>query len=242
MALSTLPLVHWCGLVHGCVAAEGGRAAKRRRSFCWNHVQPPVRSYSGLVRQAPTGPKKGPSVCTWLPVGVGDITRHFACVILIKPAIRQCLLNIGPLHGIWFQERAQEVDGSCEDIWQITQACYRLNEDTTGTWGRWPTTPPEPLLGGSVFWISGPQVKVFKMSVQGMQLVHGKARPVRVSRRPALPNTTCSLFLWSTSKGEPKRCCIYRLEGMKQRKEKKLDLKVGFWALTKEPEGTGILN
>lgn len=95
-------------------------------------------------KAAPPGLRRGPSVCTSLPVGIGDITWHFARVILIKPAIRQCLLNIGPLHRIWFQERAQEVDGAWEDIRQ-TNPCYRLNADAAETQGRWPTPSPESL-------------------------------------------------------------------------------------------------
>lgn len=67
----------------------------------------------GLTGQAPSLPRS-PSGYTKLPVRIGDITGHFARVILIEPAIRQCLLNIWPLHRIRFQERAQETDGTWE--------------------------------------------------------------------------------------------------------------------------------
>lgn len=84
------------------------------------------------------------------PVGVGDVAGHFACVILVEPAIGQCLLNIWPLHGIWFQERAQEIDGSWKTFGK-EQACYRLNTDADTTErhsGRPTSSPvlPGPLL------------------------------------------------------------------------------------------------
>lgn len=71
--------------------------------------------------------RRHPSVSTGLPVGVGDITGHFARVILIQPAIRQCLLNIRPLHRIRLQERAQEVDGPCEMGQSAKRTRYRPN-------------------------------------------------------------------------------------------------------------------
>lgn len=164
-------------------------------------------------------------MCTWLPVGIGDVTRHFARVILIKPAVRQCLLDIGSLHRIWFQERAQEVDGAWEDIGQ-TYPCYRPNTEALKTQGRWSTPSPSHGRHWSLPWISGClKSKELKISVQEYTV---KQEPVWVSPCPALPRTACVPISQPISKDKPKSCSISRLEGIKASKEKMVVLKVGF--------------
>lgn len=90
---------------------------------------------------------------TDLPVWVSNVAGHFASVILIKPAVCQGLLDVGPLHGIWLQQRTQEINGSWEDVGQRTHLCHRLEVDATKNQGTW-SPSPEPLWGSSTLRIS----------------------------------------------------------------------------------------
>jgi hypothetical protein len=138
------------GMMCGCRGREG--QTRKNIALSWIR-QFPIQNYSGLRGQAPSYLRKSPSVCTKLPVGIGDITGHFACVILIQPAIRQCLLNIWPLHRIWFQEGAQEVDGPWKTFGkEHTHPCYRLNTsaDAASSHGEWPRCPTCPSWASAV--------------------------------------------------------------------------------------------
>lgn len=97
---------------------EGGMGSQEEMQLLLESCIASCPEVLGAQKTASSGLRREPSMPTCLPVGIGDITWHLARIILIKPAICECLLNIGPLHRIRFQERAQEVDGACKDIWK----------------------------------------------------------------------------------------------------------------------------
>ena len=131
-----------------------GPGSQEKMWFSLESHRPSSPQLFRACKTGPISPEEG-SLCVHLvPVGIGDVTRHFAHVILIQPAIRQCLLNVGPLHRIWFQERTQEVHGSCEDIGltsHVLQAEGRPRQVTHHTSqatahlfsGSWGATRPE---------------------------------------------------------------------------------------------------
>lgn len=120
----------------GCGGVRDGKS-----SFLLTHTPRRARRTASLAGRV--SPR-----CAGLPVGVGDITWHLAHVILVEPAIGQSLLDVGPLHGVGLQQRAQEVDGSCGDSGPRTQRSQeqrRRRRDSMQVTRHLPAPPRTPL-------------------------------------------------------------------------------------------------